>query len=76
MELADGRIATCSKDNSIKLWKKPATQFVIEHTLWGHKQGVLNIIQLRSGHILSCGGDGTIRIWSLETCRCLSVIEG
>ena len=62
--LPDGsRIATCSNDNSIRLWRCDTFEEVLE--LRGHERYVHGLAFNDSGdRLASVSGDGTVRIWS------------
>ena len=64
LALKDGRLASCSKDGSIKIYGENLTKKIdiLEHTDW-----VTSIIQLDDGRILSTSKDGTIKIFTLFT---------
>ena len=58
-ELKDGRLASCSKDCTIRAWQGTECTAVLK----GHTDGVQCICELKDGRLVSCGSDGTIRIW-------------
>ncbi len=71
---ADGaRMASCSQDRTIILWKTGSWN--IERILAGH-DGVVRHVHLAADMLLSCSSDETLRLWSLETGRCKFVLTG
>ena len=65
IELSNGNIASCSSDNTIKIWCLSSEQCL--QTLEGHKGTVLSLCQLKDSRLVSCSEDKTIKIWSLST---------
>ena len=60
LQLADGRVLSCSDDKTMKIWTLDGKCQV---TFTGHTGGVLNILQLADGRIVSCSSDYTLKIW-------------
>jgi len=62
--LKDGRLASCSKDGSIKIFGENLTKKIdiTEHSDW-----VTSMLQLEDGRILSTSKDGSIKIFTLFT---------
>ena len=62
--LKDGRLASCSKDGTIKIFGENLTKKIdiTEHSDW-----VTSMLQLEDGRILSTSKDGTIKIFTLYT---------
>jgi WD40 repeat protein len=63
---SDGKmIASCSSDNTIKLWSLPERNLL--RTLQGHKNAVNALALLPDGKVLASGSyDKTIKLWSLS----------
>ncbi|MGZ3633961.1 MAG: WD40 repeat domain-containing protein [Parachlamydiaceae bacterium] len=61
VELADGTLASGSKDKTIKLWDPVSG--AMKHTLTGHTNGVNALVQLADGTLASGSGDKTIKLW-------------
>lgn len=72
--LAEGRLASGSEDNTIRLWC-PA-RGVCEATLKGHTKGVFALAVLADGRLASGSGDCTIKLWNLESGGCEATLEG
>eukprot|EP01102_Stenamoeba_stenopodia_P008895 TRINITY_DN2604_c0_g1_i1.p1 TRINITY_DN2604_c0_g1~~TRINITY_DN2604_c0_g1_i1.p1 ORF type:complete len:279 (+),score=50.11 TRINITY_DN2604_c0_g1_i1:108-839(+) len=80
-ELSNGYLVSGSSDETLNVWDMN-TKTVI-HTLTGHSEAVLCVIQLKmrgvaDDQILVASGsmDGTIRIWNVTTAQCLRVLKG
>ena len=65
LKLQDGRIASSSSDETIKIFNKD--NFNLDITLKGHYGGIFNLFQLPNTKLLSASADNTIRLWNLET---------
>ena len=61
--LKDGRIGTCSNDNSIKIMNMKTKRCEVK--IKGHTRAVTKIIQLNNGNIVSCSADNTIKVWKI-----------
>ena len=72
--LGDGRLASGSDDNSIRLWD-PATG-TCERVFEGHQGWVRALAVLGDGRLASGSFDDTIRLWDAATGNCERVIEG
>ena len=68
IELPNGNIASCSSDNTIKIWSLSSEQCLI--TLTGHQGTVWNMCLLRDSRLASCSDDKTIKIWNIYTQQC------
>lgn len=71
-------IATCSNDNTIKLWSfNPESKTQKCATFKGHEDNVNQVDFHPMGKIIaSTSNDKTIRIWDIETKKELLVQEG
>jgi WD40 repeat protein len=74
IQLADGRLASGSWDNTIRIWSTSTEQ--CEKVLEGHTSQVWSVIQLADGRLASGSVDKTIRIWSTSTGQCEKVLRG
>jgi WD40 repeat protein len=68
IQLEDGRLCSCSYDNTIKLWNIDCGQCVL--TINGHTSFVYCVIQLIDGRLCSGSRDKTINIWSKDSGAC------
>ena len=74
-QLADGRIASCSLDATVRIWNLQTG--LCEQVLQGHERNALWSVQLRkSGQLVSCSKDRTIRFWNLSTGQTEKVLTG
>jgi WD40 repeat protein len=72
--LGDGRLASGSSDNTIRLWD-PASG-ACERVFEGHQDWVSALAVLGDGRLASGSGDNTIRLWDPASGACERVIEG
>ena len=70
--LKDGRVASCSKDRTIRIWKsfikeeknnQKVMNFQINEILSEYKHGIYEIYQLKDGRIFSSTSEFSIVIW-------------
>jgi WD40 repeat protein len=69
IQLQDGRIASGSGDQTIRIWKRADASGDEDGTsiVWkGHTCSVLCLIQLKDGRIASGSHDNTIHIWNVD----------
>jgi hypothetical protein len=71
--LRDGRLASGSSDNTIKLWN-PAGR-ACEVTLEGHTGSVCALAVLADGRLTSVSYDRTIRVWNSASGVCEATLE-
>ena len=69
IQLNDGTIASCSEDNTIKIWDLKTNQDI--KTLIGHSSTIFSLIKLFDGTIASSSQDKTIKIWDPKTNKCI-----
>ena len=65
--LPDGRLASCSRDQTVKLWDPASGKELF--ALAEHTGKVLTIAMLPNGWLASGSTDGTIKVWDLEEKR-------
>ena len=76
--LLNNRIATCSDDMTIKIWKSnPPYSDKPIIVLKEHNDEVNSILYIKERDILISGSDDkTLRLWNMSTYQCDKVIEG
>ncbi len=67
LALADGAIATASRDRQIKLWRRAGGGWACTHTLAGHTASIVALAEGAPGVLWSGARDHTIRRWDLAT---------
>ena len=70
IELEDGRLSSCSVDNTIIIWDE---KYKPIRTLKGHTDSVMSIIEMNHYIISSTYYDG-VRIWNKHTYKCIKTI--
>ena len=83
--LPNNRIASCSWDETIKIWKSnpPYSDIPIKvlkghsnYVLTGHSNFVYSLLYIKERDIMISGSwDGTLRLWNMSTYQCDKVIE-
>ena len=61
LHLKDGRIASCSNDNKIRIYD-PSNDYHCVQVIERHSEGITSICQLDDGTIVSCSWDKSIMI--------------
>ncbi len=72
--LGDGRLASGSTDQSIKLWDVQTGQCV--QTLQGHSKWVRALTLLGNGRLASGSYDASIKLWDVQTGQCVQTLQG
>ena len=74
--LPNNRIASCSRDNKIKIWKAtPPYNSTPIKVLEGHTNCIMSILYVKEKDLLvSALSDKTLRLWSISTYQCISII--
>ena len=80
MPLADGRLASCSYDQAVKVWdlSKPDGQQCVA-TLKEHTNFVRSVTPLADGRLASCSDDQTVKMWDLskpDGQQCVTTLKG
>ena len=65
VQLTNGRIASGSSDNSLRVWDLATGTCTQEFT--DHTDAVMCVVHLADGRIVSGSGDNTLRIWDMAT---------
>ena len=78
--LADGRLASCSHDQTVKVWdlSKPDGQQCVA-TLNGHTDWVRSVTPLADGRLVSYSNDRTVKVWDLskpDGQQCVATLNG
>ena len=76
--LPNNRIASCSVDKTIKIWKSnpPYSDTPIK-VLRGHSNSATSLLYMKERDIMLPGSrDDTLRLWNMSTYQCITVIEG
>jgi WD40 repeat protein len=70
IQLQDGRLASSSKDRTIRIWKidnnveENAKKFyILEEVLTDYPHGMYVLIQLKDGRLISSSSDNTLILW-------------
>ena len=76
--LPEHRIASCSADCTIKIWKSNLLYNDTPIKVLQGKTGYINsILYINERNVLvSCSGDKSLQLWNIYTGQCLSVITG
>jgi len=72
IQLPSGLVASCSGDETIRLWDVTTGECM--RTLTGHGDNITSIVWIEDGLIVSGSADKTVRLW-LETGRCVHTIK-
>ncbi|MDD6137147.1 MAG: hypothetical protein PUB54_08295, partial [Lachnospiraceae bacterium] len=59
--LNDGRVASCSRDKTIRIYD-PSNDYHCDQVIKRHSKGIISICQLDDGTIVSCSNDKSIMI--------------
>ena len=75
--LPNNRIASCSDDKTIKIWKSnPPYSDTPITVLKGHSNWVHSLLFIKERDIIISGSwDETLRLWNISTYQCITVIE-
>ena len=74
IELNDSKIASASKDGTIKIWDLKSKEFLF--SLTGHQNCVNSLIRLDDEKISSASWDKTIKVWDLNLKKCILTLNG
>lgn len=65
-------VATCGKDQTVKLWDVPTGQIV--HNLSGHSDSVRALLAVNEEVLISAGADGRIIFWDIRSGSQISTV--
>ena len=69
------RIASCSQDKTIKIWKSnPPYSDTPIIVLTGHSDWVNSLLYIKDNVMISGSDDKTLRFWNMTTYQCETVI--
>ena len=63
IQLFDMRIASSSRDRTVRLWEWKNDNFVISEIIRDYEHGIFNLIQLKDGRIAGTSSDKKIILW-------------
>jgi len=69
LPLADGRLATASRDRTIRIWLRGAEGFACQRVLDGHGASVTALVEPVQGQLWSGSRDRGLREWDMKTGR-------
>ena len=72
--LPDGRLASGSRDKTVRIWEVGARACVA--TLAGHTDVVETLAVLADGRLASGARNGTVRLWDVGAATCVGVLDG
>ena len=76
ISLPNNRMASCSNDKTIKIWKSaPPYSDTPLKVLEGHKEYVISILYIKERDIMISGGKETLRFWNMTTYNNITVID-
>lgn len=73
IQLIDGRVASGSSDNTIKIWN--IFELRCEATITGSKSGIMSMLQLNDGRIVA-GASQNILFYSIEENKLIQSVNG
>ena len=62
-KLSDGRMISCSRDNSLNIYKKDT--YELQLSVKEHQSPIYSFVELKDGRIISCSEDKTMKIIKL-----------
>jgi WD40 repeat protein/tRNA A-37 threonylcarbamoyl transferase component Bud32 len=90
--LSDGRLASCSHDETIKIWSlhlghlsnnseapgkaEERVLWSLDHSWRAHTAAIQSILILSDDRLASCSRDATIKIWHTATLKCVATLAG
>ena len=75
--LPNNRIASCSWDKTIKIWKSNPPYSDTPIKVLKHSDWVFSLLYIKERDVMISGSwDNTLRLWNMSTYQCDKVIEG
>ena len=75
IQLSDGKIATCSKDQTIKIIELlNDKEYKISHTLESENSFEFQFIEIKNNELVSLSDDETMKVWDLNTLKITKII--
>ena len=77
-QLPNGKLVSCSRDKSIKIWTIYKTSYSLDHSIEdAHGDWILKIISLSHDRMATCSKDRRIKIWNTNTpYECKKILKG
>jgi WD40 repeat protein len=74
-KLSNNKLASCSWDNTIKVWNITPTALNLLSTLTNHSERILKVIPLTNNRFGSCSDDKTVKIWNSENYALITSLQ-
>ena len=75
LTINNNSFATCSYDNSIKLFNIIEDRMNCYATLTGHTDTIYSLILLKDNTLVSSSDDNAIRLWDINNKICINTLE-
>ena len=74
--LPNNRIASCSSDRTIKIWKCIPYSDTPIKVLKGHNNYEYPVLYIKERDIMISVSNNSLRLWNMTTYQCVTVIQG